>query len=120
MHLTPSFLQQYPLFKALTDEELNQVIPLTRVESIRKDACLYLAGETSDKLYFVIEGWFKAERTSMDGRQATLRFMGPGELINELSIFSTVVNAVTVIAMADAKVLILAQNDAKTFDFWIN
>jgi CRP-like cAMP-binding protein len=113
MQLAPSFLQQYPLFKALKDEELNQIIPLIRVERIRKDACLYLAGETSDKLYFVIEGWFKAEKTSMDGRQATLRFMGPGELINELSIFSTVVNAVTVIAMADAKVLILAQKDVE-------
>jgi CRP-like cAMP-binding protein len=113
MQRTPSFLQQYPLFKALKDEELNQIIPLIRVERIRKDACLYLAGETLDKLYFVIEGWFKAEKTSMDGRQATLRFMGPGELINELSIFSTVGNAVTVIAMADAKVLILAQKDVE-------
>lgn len=109
MILMPSLLQQYPLLNVLTEEELNQIIPLIRVERISKDVCLYLEGETSDKLYFVMEGWFKAEKTALDGRQATLRFIGPGELINELSIFSNVVNAVTVIAMEDAKVFSLTQ-----------
>ena len=104
MILTPTLLQHYPLLNVLTEEELNHIVPLIRVERISKNVCLYLAGETSDKLYFVIEGWFKAEKTSMDGRQATLRFMGPGELINELSIFSNAANAVTVIAMENAKV----------------
>lgn len=111
MILTPSLLQRYPLLNVLTEEELNQIIPLIRVERVSKDVCLYLEGETSDKLYFVIEGWFKAEKTSMDGRQATLRFMGPGELMNELSIFSNAVNAVTVIAMENSKVFSLTQWD---------
>ena len=111
MILTPTLLQHYPLLNVLTEEELNHIVPLIRVERISKNVCLYLAGETSDKLYFVIEGWFKAEKTSMDGRQATLRFMGPGELINELSIFSNAANAVTVIAMENAKVFYLTQWD---------
>jgi CRP-like cAMP-binding protein len=113
MELTPSFLQQYPLLNVLGDEERNQIIPLIRVERVTKDACLYMEGETSDKLYFVIEGWFKAEKTSIDGRQVTLRFMGPGELINELSIFSNAVNAVTVIAMEEAQVFYLHQFDVE-------
>jgi CRP-like cAMP-binding protein len=113
MNIVPSLLQQYPLLKVLTEEELNQIIPLIRIERISKDAYLYLAGETSDKLYFVMEGWFKAERTSLDGRQATLRFMGSGELINELSIFSNVVNAVTVIAMEEAQVFYMKQRDVE-------
>jgi CRP-like cAMP-binding protein len=111
MILTPSLLQSYPMLNVLTEEELNQIIPLIRVERVSKDVCLYFEGETSNKLYFVMEGWFKAEKTSMDGRQATLRFMGQGELINELSIFSNAVNAVTVIAVENAKVFYLTQRD---------
>jgi CRP/FNR family transcriptional regulator, cyclic AMP receptor protein len=113
MRLSPSFLQQYPLLNVLTEEELNHIIPLVRDERISKDVCLYLEGETSDKLFFVIAGWFKAEKTAIDGRQATLRFMGPGELINELSVFSNEVNAVTVIAMEEAKVFYLIQRDVE-------
>jgi CRP/FNR family transcriptional regulator, cyclic AMP receptor protein len=107
MILTPSLLQSYPMLNVLTEEELNQIIPLIRVERVSKDVCLYFEGETSNKLYFVMEVWFKAEKTSMDGRQATLRFMGQGELINEHSIFSNAVNAVTVIAVENAKVFYL-------------
>jgi CRP-like cAMP-binding protein len=115
MNLTPSLLQQYPLLNVLTEEELKQIIPLIRVERISKDACLYLAGETSDKLYFVMQGWFKAEKTSKEGRQATLRFMGPGELINELSIFSNAVNAVTVIAKEEAQIFYIKHRDVEQY-----
>ena len=111
MILTPFLLQSYPLLNVLTEEELNRIIPLIRVERVSEDVCLYFEGETSDKLYFVMEGWIKAEKTSMDGRQATLRFMGQGELINELSIFSNAVNAVTVIVVENAKVFYLTQRD---------
>ena len=113
MDLMPSLLQKYPLLNVLTVAELNQIIPLIRVERVSKDACLYLSGQTSDKLYFVMRGWFKAEKTSMEGRQTTLQFIGPGELINELSIFSNAVNAVTVIAMEEAQVFYIKQSDVE-------
>lgn len=108
-----SDLRQFSLFTELSDDELAYITHLTRHQTVIKDECLYLEGETSDKLYFVVEGWFKAEKTSFEGRQITLRFIGPGEMINELSIFSNVANAVSVIAMESAQVFYLSQRDVE-------
>ena len=94
----------------LSEKELLQIAPHVRTQLINKGAILYLQGETSDKLFFVIEGWFKAEKIAVDGRQTTLRFIGPGELINELAVFSKVENAVSVIAMVEGQVFYLLQS----------
>jgi CRP/FNR family transcriptional regulator len=69
----------------------------------------FLEGESPSYLYFVLEGWFKAEKVSMEGRQQTLRLIGPGEEINELAIFSGEKCGITVIAMEDAQVFALSQ-----------
>lgn len=115
MQMTKAELLKYPLLNVLIDEQLEEILALVRIQKIKRDACLYLVGETSNRLYFVMKGWFKAEKTAQDGRQKTLRFIGPGEIINELSVFSNVPNAVTVIAMEDAAVFYLNQCDVEEY-----
>lgn len=117
MNLTPSFLHQFPLLDAFDEDELRLILPLVRIQHINKDRFLFSQGDSSDKLYFVIEGWFKAEKIAADGRQTTLRFIGPGELINELSVFSKIENEVSVIAMDDGWVFYFSQHDVEQ---WIN
>jgi len=113
MHISTSILQQYPLLDVLSEDELRGILPLVSTQYISKDAHLYLEDGCSDKLYFVVEGWFKAEKVSADGRQKTLRFIGPGELINELSVFSNIENAVSVIAMQEGWLFYLLQSDVE-------
>lgn len=113
--ITTDLLKQYPLLHVLSSEELEEVVHLTRMQSIKKDAYLYHEGESSNKLYFVIEGWFKAEKISRDGRQQTLRFIGPGEMINELAVFSNESNAVTVVAMEDSLIFYLMKRDVEAW-----
>jgi CRP/FNR family transcriptional regulator len=111
--MTPSFLQQYPLLDAFDEEALYLIMPLVHIQNIHKDYLLFSQGDSSDKLYFVVEGWFKAEKIAADGRQTTLRFIGPGELINELSVFSKIDNEVSVVAMEDAKLFYFSQHDVE-------
>jgi CRP/FNR family transcriptional regulator len=112
--ITTSLLRQYPVLNVLSEEECLDIIPLIKVQKIEKDESLYCEGETSNKLFFVVEGWFKAEKISSDGRQQTLRFIGPGEIINELAVFAKVPNAVSVIAMEESLIFYLWQNDLAT------
>ena len=111
--MTPSYLQQYPLLDTFDEEALNLILPLVHIQNIHKDRLLFSQGDSSDKLYFVVEGWFKAEKVAADGRQTTLRFIGPGELINELSVFSKIDNEVSVVAMEDAKLFYFSQRDVE-------
>lgn len=117
MQITPSFLQQYPLLDAFDEDDLRLILPRVRIQHINKDRLLFGQGDSSDKLYFVIEGWFKAEKMAADGRQTTLRFIGPGELINELSVFSKIENEVSVIAMEDGQVFYFSQH---VVEEWLN
>lgn len=110
MNITAKLLSKFPLLEILSENELKLSVPNVRTQTIHKGEILYVQGETSDKLYFVIDGWFKTEKIATDGRQTTLRFIGPGELINELAVFSKVDNAVSVIAMEEGKVFYLFQS----------
>jgi CRP/FNR family transcriptional regulator len=72
-----------------------------------------LEGELSDQLIFVVSGWFKSEKTSKEGRQQTLRFIGSMEVINEYSVFSDEPNAATIIALEKADIFQLNKLDVE-------
>jgi len=111
--ITSRMLKNYALFAGLSEDELKTILKYARVLEKKKDEILLLDGETSHYLYFVVEGWFKAEKTSLEGRQQTLRFIGPNEIINELSVFTNQKNAVTVIAMEDSQVFRISRVDVE-------
>ena len=113
MKPTPQDLEQYPLLRVLSDEERRQICDMIRVDALEKNGVLFLEGEFSSALFFVISGWLKAEKVSREGRQQILRFIGPGEMINELSVFSNEANAVSVIALEPCQVFSLSQADVE-------
>ena len=87
MTLSIHELKQFSLLNVFTDEELIETRRIIRFQEVKKDEILLLEGESTNALYFVLDGWFKAEKVSSSGRQQTLRFISPGEIINELSVF---------------------------------
>jgi len=110
MTISIQSLKQFSLLSAVADEDLEALKQDIRIREVSKDEILFVEGEAITALFFVIKGWFKAEKVSQDGRQQTLRFIGPGESINELSVFSNEKNAVNVIAMEPAMVFSISQN----------
>ncbi len=60
---------------------------------------VFLEGENNDALYVVQQGWLKAVKTSNDGREVVLHFIGPGEGFNTVSVFVEGANPATVIAL---------------------
>ena len=111
--ITTQMLKSFTLFEDLAEDDLKTILGFTRLFKSQRDQILLLDGEASDCLYFVLEGWFKAEKTSPEGRQQTLRFIGPKETINELSVFSNKISAVTVIAMEDARGFCISREDVE-------
>lgn len=90
---------RFDLFKRLTPEELRYVQESCQIRTLEEGEVLLLEGQTSDSLYFVHSGWLKAEKVSFEGRSQVLRFIGPDEIINELSVFSKQPSAMSVIAL---------------------
>lgn len=104
-------LKKFPLFQDFSDEDLVEIQPLLHHQRLKKDEILLLEGVFESNLIFVLRGWFKAEKISPEGRQQTLRFIGPMEIINEYSVFSDEPNRTTIIAMEDAEVFYLIKSD---------
>lgn len=107
-------LKQLPLLGTLGDATLEELRGSIQRQTLVKDEILLLEGAASDQLYFVQSGWLKAEKVSPEGRQQTLRFIGPDEVINELAIFSRARSNITVVAMETATVLHLPQTIIET------
>mgnify|MGYP002682681058 CR=1 FL=1 len=60
---------------------------------------VFLEGETSPGLYVLQRGWLKVLKTSPEGREQVLRFIGPGETFNEIGVFAQLPNPATAIAL---------------------
>lgn len=109
MKITLDTFRSYPLISVLSEDEARKIFAMVRYKALKRDEILILEGDFSEFLFFTIRGWLKAEKTSYtDGRQQTIRFIGPGEIINELATFSKNASTVTVLALEDAQVFYLS------------
>ncbi len=109
MTLTAQDLRQFSLLSVFTETELNTLLHISKLHAYEKDQIVFLEGESIKELYFVLEGWFKAEKVSREGRGQTLRLIGPGEILNELAVFSGDSSSVSAVAMEPAVVFSLTQ-----------
>lgn len=98
---TPSFL---PGLDASALEALAQI---TTLRSYDAGEVVFLEGEPCRGLYIVQEGWLKAVKTSLSGREQVIRFLGPGEECNEVGVFTDEENQATLIALEPTQIQIV-------------
>lgn len=100
-------LRNNPFFKGLDEQILNN---LAREAAWREHAAgevIFLEGEDSPGLYYLQFGWLKAVKSSPEGREQVLRFIGPGETFNEIGAFASLPNPATAIALEAVGVWLL-------------
>lgn len=68
---------------------------------------VFWEGDTAPGLYYLAHGWLKAVKTSPEGREQVLRFLGPGETFNEIGAFANLPNPATALALEAAGVWLL-------------
>ena len=68
----------------------------------RAGAPVFWEGEQAAGLYYLRSGWLKVVKSSADGREQVLRFLGPGETFNEVGVLADHPNPATAIALEDA------------------
>lgn len=107
-------LREFSLFQDLSEDDLIEIEKKLHRRMVTKDEILLFEGEILQKLIFVETGWFKSEKTSKEGRQQTLRFIGPMEVINEYAVFSEEPSEATIIALENAKVFYLQKEDVES------
>ena len=103
-------LSKVASFTGLDGEILHEIASIMISRSYRAGQVVFLEGEPSSGLYVVESGWLKSVKISISGREQVIRFVGPGEVFNDLSVFAPGPNRVTVETLEDATVWIIERD----------
>ena len=77
----PGPLRQVPLFRNIDDATMNRILAGTVPTAYAKGETIFHYGDPADHLFFVLDGWVKVYRMSVDGEEALIRIFSAGETI---------------------------------------
>ncbi len=98
------------LFAGLDEATLAACARVAREQSLTPGQELFQRGDPGDRLYVVARGRLRIAVNSSEGRELSVRFAGPGDVLGEIAVVDggartadvTAVNAVQVIGIAAA------------------
>ncbi len=100
-----------PLFQGLSTEELGRLSTLVCEVSIEPGDHLMHQGDSSDRLFLLVEGSVRAYRRGEYGEEIELQDVGPGECIGEMGYFSEGTRSASVRALERSHLLELWYED---------
>ncbi|MBZ0280006.1 MAG: Crp/Fnr family transcriptional regulator [Anaerolineae bacterium] len=104
-----STLSTVPYFANLDIALIETIAQHMKVQQYDTGQVVFLEGEQDVALYIVHTGWLKAVKTSPDGREQVLHFIGSGEVFNAIGVFVESTNPATVIALEPTTVWVIQQ-----------
>ena len=75
--------------------------------SVEQGQIVLLEGEQSEAVYVVESGWLKSSKSSQNGREHVIKFLGSGETFNELSVLIEAENQTTVTALEPSVLFVM-------------
>lgn len=99
-------------FSQIPDEEWNKVKTKLRSLRIEKNDFFIKAGDTPDKLAYIIDGIFRVYYSSESGNERILVFRGDGRLLSAYSSFlENTVSSYSIQAMEQSNLLYITLSD---------
>ncbi|SOB99369.1 CRP/FNR family transcriptional regulator [Ureibacillus xyleni] len=80
-------LQKFPLFKNLTDSEMEPVVELSRNGVFHQGAHIFMQGDPLTNVYFIARGKIKVYRTDLQGKEQIINVLQPGEMFPHQGFF---------------------------------
>ncbi len=110
LHDAAGVLSAAPYFANLDERTLETVARAAIRQDYDTDQIVFLEGEPCEGLYVVQDGWLKAVKLSLEGREQILNIVGPGEAFNALGVFVGMPNPATVVALEPATVWLIRRD----------
>ena len=103
-------LTALPYFAEIDTELIDAIARQTKQQHYDTGQVVFLEGEGDVALYIVESGWLKAVKTSLDGREQVLHFIGAGEVFNDVGVFTEAANPATAIALEPTRIWMIPQS----------
>ncbi|NNE28235.1 MAG: Crp/Fnr family transcriptional regulator [Saprospiraceae bacterium] len=81
-----NFLEQFPLFDSLTGSEKELLGQMVELKSKSRYSYVYLHGELSDKIFFLIKGTIKIGCHSSEGKEVIKTVLHPLAMFGEMGV----------------------------------
>ncbi|GGJ95428.1 cAMP-binding protein [Lentibacillus kapialis] len=80
-------LQKVPLFKDLTDDEMEPIIDLAKHRMYRHGTHIFMQGDPLTNVYFIHQGKIKIYKTDFHGREQIVNVLQPGDMFPHQGFF---------------------------------
>jgi len=98
-------IESVEIFSTLGKAELNRIISVSEVKTFSKRQIILEKNRPSDGLYICLSGRLQGIDYTIDGREAGLYFVTPGEFFGELALVDKKVHAEHVLATVTSTVM---------------
>ena len=96
----PRTLQKYSLFGGLTEEQIDNLIPLMTNETYNPDEVIIAEGKHNDKIYFIIEGQIAVVKGD-----TVLAKLSEGEAFGEMEVLDIMPSVATIKSLTPVTVM---------------
>lgn len=110
-----SLRQRSVIFTAMSDDEVADLFRLARVIEVPARHILFHAGDAGDSLYVLLAGKVKISLLSVEGKEAILSLMGPGDVFGEMSLLDGLPRSATVTSLEDCRLMVIGRQDFVQF-----
>ncbi len=83
---TTSILSQFPIFSTLSEIELERLDEMAEKHVLSKYNFIFLAGDESDTIYFLLKGSIKISTHSSDGKEVIKSVLHPLAMFGEMAV----------------------------------
>ena len=81
-----TFLEQFPLFDSFSPEEKKMLGQMVEYKSRPKYSYLYVPGDQSDRIFFLVKGTIKIGSHSTDGKEVIKAILHPMAMFGEMCV----------------------------------
>lgn len=100
-------LQAFEFLRGLDEETLAKMAKHSTWKVYAADTVIFWEGDTESNLYYLQYGSLKVLKSSGDGREQVLRFIGAGEIFNEVGVLANRPNPATAVALEESGIWLI-------------
>ncbi len=114
--MTPiEILKQLPLFQSLEDEDIEDLAPSIRVQSLKQGQTLFYKGDEGTALYIIKKGAIKIVLPSKIGDEIIVAIFTKNDFFGEMALLDEEPRSANAIALEPTEVLVLNRNNFLSF-----
>ena len=109
-------LRKSPLFRSLGNSDLDQLLEISRVQTLGEGEALFRKGDDPDRICAIVRGWARVVTSSpVSGREIVIRILEPGDVCGEIAVFDGKSRTADVVTGEECEFLVIERGRFREF-----